>query len=117
MPAAEWGDASVMASDAGSGRPRGAQDAVASSSIALRAGFALSRLEIGELWVAYAILGGSLDVEELEAVLDGRRRATNHEHDTIAQALNDHFTERGQDHPVAYSEDLDAADQADPPEG
>ncbi|WP_181783230.1 hypothetical protein [Pseudonocardia pini] len=88
----------------------GAHAAVASSSMVLRAGFAMSDLDVDGLWIGYAGLGGGLSAEVLEEILLGRRRATNHEHDLIAQALNDHFTDRGQDHPVPYSRDLDPSD-------
>lgn len=96
------------------GRGEGAAPALDSSSTALRAGLALSHLGVDDLWHACMGIGLNLDRAELEAVLDGRRRASNHEHDVIAQALNDHFLERGQDHPVAYSDDLDPTDHGGP---
>jgi hypothetical protein len=76
-------------------------DVVPGSS--LRAGFSLSDLELPELWLAYVGLGGSLGKDDLEAALRGTLPLSDHEHDMIAQALNDYFTERGQDHPVAYA--------------
>ena len=76
------------------------------SAPVLRAGFALSRMELHELWAAQVALGGMLTSEELEETLALRREPTWAEHDVVAAALNDWFTERGQDHPVAYSEDL-----------
>ncbi|MDT7695416.1 MAG: hypothetical protein QOI75_4783, partial [Pseudonocardiales bacterium] len=51
-------------------------------------------------------LGGSLSQAELESVLRGKENVSDYEHDLIAQALNDHFTDRGQNHPVPYSDDL-----------
>jgi hypothetical protein len=98
-----------MSADGGDERG-GAHAAVTSSSLVLRAGFAMSDLEVDGLWIGYAGLGGELSAEDIEEILRGRRRATNHEHDLIAQALNDHFTDRGQDHPVPYSRELDPAD-------
>lgn len=77
------------------------------SASVLRAGLAMSQLQLGELWAAYAGLGGTMSAGEVEAVLRGEREPTAYEHDVLAQALNDHFTERGQDHPVPYADDLD----------
>jgi hypothetical protein len=73
----------------------------------LRAGLAMSDLELDDLWIAYVGLGGTMSAAEVEATLRGEREPTAYEHDVLAQALNDHFTERGQDHPVPYSGDLD----------
>jgi hypothetical protein len=56
--------------------------------------------------MAYVGIGGSLTSAELEEALQGRRSLSDHEHDVVAQALNDHFTSIGQDHPVAYSHEL-----------
>lgn len=81
----------------------------------LRAGLALSELDLAELWAAQAGLGGMLTRDEIEATLCGMREPTAYEHDLLAQALNDHFTERGQNHPVAYSDGLD--DPVLPPNG
>jgi hypothetical protein len=81
-------------------------DVVAASSATLRAGLALSTMSLEELWLAQFGLGGRLTVGELEEVLRGTRPAQRMEHDVIAQALNDHFTDRGQDHPVAYHDEL-----------
>jgi hypothetical protein len=84
------------------------------SAPALRAGFALSDLTLRELWTAQVALGGMLTEEELRDTLELRREPTWAEHDVVAAALNDWFTERGQDHPVAYSEDLRAPDPGAP---
>jgi hypothetical protein len=67
----------------------------------------MSDLELADLWLAYAGLGGQLSLEEVGAVLRGEREPTAYEHDVLAQALNDYYTERGQDHPVPYAGDLD----------
>lgn len=78
-----------------------------SSAAVLRAGLALSGLEFSELHLGYLTVGGTLSPVEVEEVLEGVRVVSGLEHDYLAQALNDHFTARGQDHPVAYAEDLD----------
>lgn len=47
----------------------------------------------------------------LTAILEDRQPRTAHEHDVIAQALNDTFLDRHQDHPVRYSAQIgDALD-------
>lgn len=73
----------------------------------LRAGLAMSDLQPDDLWMASIGLGGTMSAAEVEATLRGAREPTAYEHDILAQALNDYFTERGQDHPVPYSGDLD----------
>jgi hypothetical protein len=72
----------------------------------LRAGLALSGLDVHELWIAYLGLGGSMTPEELNRALQGDGELLDHEHDLIAQALNDHFVASGQNHPVAYANEL-----------
>ncbi len=76
------------------------------SGTSLRAGFSLSGMELSELWVACIGLGGSFTKQRLEEGLRGVRAFSGPDHDVVAQALNDHFTERGQDHPVAYDDEL-----------
>jgi hypothetical protein len=69
----------------------------------------LSDLDVEELWTAYVGLGGSMTTGELVDLLDGRRLVSDHEYDVVAQALNDYFVDRGQNHPVSYASDLDVA--------
>lgn len=65
-----------------------------------------ARLDCGlssqELWLRYFGLGGMTEPLQLEAVLHGARTTTPHDHDQIAHALNERFTELGRNHPVAY---------------
>lgn len=61
-----------------------------------------SRLPGPELWMRYFALGGSTGPLQLEAVLHGALVPDDHEHDQIAQALNERFTELGRNHPVPY---------------
>ncbi len=69
----------------------------------------LARQEAGltqhDLWVRYFALGGMTPALELEAVCHGAMVATDSDHDRIAHALNERFTELGRNHPVPYSED------------
>lgn len=62
-------------------------------------------LSQADLWMRYFGLGGMTDAFELEAILQGLMVATSDDHNRIAHALNERFTELGGNHPVAYSED------------
>ena len=63
-------------------------------------------LSHGELWLRYFELGGMSTSFELETFLYGLVVPTDHNHDVIAHAINERFTELGANHPVAYSGDL-----------
>ncbi len=76
------------------------------SGTSLRTGFSLSEMDLSELWVACIGLGGSFTKQRLEQGLRGTHTFSGRDHDVVAQALNDYFTERGQDHPVAYHDEL-----------
>jgi hypothetical protein len=60
-----------------------------------------------DLWIRYFALGGMAPALELEAVCHGAMVASELDHDRIAHALNERFTELGRNHPVPYSEDTD----------
>ena len=62
-------------------------------------------LSHAELWLRYFELGGMSNGIQLEAYLYGVLQPSAHDHDVIAQALNERFTELGEDHPVPYVED------------
>jgi hypothetical protein len=66
-------------------------------------GFLQSGLNYGELWWRQVSVGGDASSLELEAYLLGLLPLSPHQHDLIAQALNEHFLDQGEDHPVAYS--------------
>jgi hypothetical protein len=76
------------------------------SCLALRTGMALSDLDLDHLWMAYACGGGQLSVEDLDRVLTGHHRLSDHEHDIVAAALNDHLLGLGLHQPVAYAADI-----------
>jgi hypothetical protein len=61
-------------------------------------------LSLDALWVAYAGLGGSKTIPELERYLDDGRGFSAIQHDYVAQALNDCYVDLGQNHPVPYSD-------------
>jgi hypothetical protein len=61
-------------------------------------------LSMEQLWTGYMALGGSLLPYHLEAYLDGTGQLADYDHDLVAHSLNERFSERGQDHPLAYSD-------------
>ena len=61
-----------------------------------------AELSHGELWLRYFGLGGMSTELELEGFLYGALQPSAHDHDVLALALNERFTELGGDHPVAY---------------
>lgn len=58
-----------------------------------------------DLWLRYFGLGDMTPALEVEAILFGALTTTEGDHDVIAHALNERFTELGRNHPVPYSED------------
>lgn len=59
----------------------------------------------GDLWLRYFELGGMSSALQVEAFCYGALRPSDHDHDVIAHAINERFSELGGDHPVAYSDD------------
>lgn len=75
--------------------------------LVLRAGFALSRLSVRQLWLGYVGLTGTLTQDELADLLRGDRdQVPPGEHDLVAHALNEHFDDLGLGGLVLYAEDL-----------
>jgi hypothetical protein len=60
----------------------------------------------GELWLRYFELGGMSTGFELETCLYGLVTPLPRDHDVIAHALNERFSELGADHPVGYVSDV-----------
>jgi hypothetical protein len=58
-----------------------------------------------ELWLRYFALGGMRSAFELEAILYAALTPTDRDHDLIAVALNERFSELGANHPIPYSDD------------
>jgi hypothetical protein len=74
------------------------------SGLTLYEGLTRSGLTYEELWLAQLGLGGNADSMSIEAYVLGVLRPDSHQHNLLAQALNEHFLEIGADHPVAYAE-------------
>ncbi len=64
-----------------------------------------AELTRSELWLRYFELGGMSTAFQVEAFLYGALQPSSHDHDVIAQALNERFVELGGDHPVPYADD------------
>jgi hypothetical protein len=62
-------------------------------------------LSHGELWLRYFELGGMSTGFQLEAYLYGALLPSQHDHNVIAHALNERFSELGGNHPVPYEDD------------
>jgi hypothetical protein len=77
----------------------GSQPADALDQYRQRAG-----LTQADLWLRYCEVGGMSTALEVEAFLFGTLVPSDHDHDLVAQALNDRFVELGGNHPVPYSE-------------
>jgi len=62
-------------------------------------------MTVQEVWLAYITVGGDGTLALLRRWVAGNAAIPDRDYDFIAQGLNDHFVERGQNHPVAYSAD------------
>lgn len=61
-------------------------------------------LSAPDLWLRYFGLGGMSTPAEVESYLRGGVAPSAHDHDVLAQALNERFAELGRNHPVQYAE-------------
>ncbi|MDQ2813249.1 MAG: hypothetical protein M3Z75_15580 [Actinomycetota bacterium] len=73
-----------------------------STGFSLSDGWDLSGLTLSGLWLRYIALGGSASPDRVAAYAHGLLRPDSYQHNMIAHALNEHFTDRGEDHPVGY---------------
>lgn len=56
-----------------------------------------------DLWLRYFELGGMGTPADVVSFLDGAPQSS-HDHDVLAHALNERFSELGRDHPVPYAD-------------
>jgi hypothetical protein len=61
-------------------------------------------LSTEQLWTGYMALGGSLLPSRLEAFLDGTGQLGDYDQNLVAHTLNERFSERGEDHPMPYTD-------------
>ena len=64
-------------------------------------------LSVADLWFRYFALGGMRPAFEIEAILYDALVVSDHDHDVLAVALNERFSELGRNHPVPYCGDGD----------
>jgi hypothetical protein len=62
---------------------------------------------VRDLWVAAIGIGGNLSRRDVETIAAGTRVASRAEHNILVAALNDGFTDLGQNHPLAHWTDDD----------
>lgn len=67
-------------------------------------GMDLSGMSYDQLWLRQVAIGGDLGALEVEAYVLGLLPPDAHHHNLIAQALNEHFLDRGENHPVGYTQ-------------
>jgi len=78
----------------------------AESTAALQHGLGRSSWTISDLWVAATGIGGDLSRSDVAEITSGARPATREEHNVLATALNDWFSDHAQDHPIALWDGL-----------
>jgi hypothetical protein len=74
------------------------------AAFSLSDGWELSGLSLAELWLAYVGVGGTASRAQVAAYTRGLDHPDSHEHNLIAQAINEHFIDGGADHPVSYQD-------------
>jgi len=74
----------------------------AAPGLSLQDGLDLSGMSFNELWLRQVSVGGVAGSLETEAYVLGLLSPDPHQYDILAQALNEHFVELGEDHPVGY---------------
>jgi hypothetical protein len=70
--------------------------------LSLHAGMSASGMDYHELWLRHLAVSGDATEFELEAYLLGLLRPDPFQYNLIAQAINEHFVDQGQNHPVGY---------------
>ncbi len=63
-------------------------------------------MSLSNLWVAYVAVGGTATPAEVGSYLSGASEPDATNYDLVAQAINEHFTQKGLDHPVPYFDEL-----------
>jgi len=77
-----------------------------SARLDLQAGLRASGMDYQELWLRYVAVSGDAGELELEAYVLGLLALDAYQYNLIAQALNEYFIEQGQNHPVAYWDEV-----------
>lgn len=74
----------------------------ARGGFSLADGWDLSGLTLTDLWLRCLALGSTASQAQIAAYTSGLTPPSSHQHNIIAQAINEYFIERGEDHPVRY---------------
>ena len=74
------------------------------TGFSLSDGWDLSGLTLTELWLRYLALGGTASAARVAAYARGLQHPNSYQHNMIAQAINEHFIDRGENHPVSYQD-------------
>jgi hypothetical protein len=72
----------------------------------LRDGLRHVHWQLSDLWIASIALGGHLDLSDVTNITSGLRAPSRAEYNVLATALNEQFLDLGQNHPLAYWDDL-----------
>jgi hypothetical protein len=64
-------------------------------------------IPIDHLWVDYIGLGGELPLAEIAEFVYGDSALPDRDYDRLAQALNELFMDRDEDHPFPYADEVD----------
>jgi hypothetical protein len=70
--------------------------------LSLQAGMEASGMGYHDLWLRQIAVSGDASELELEAYLLGLLTLDPLQYNIIAQAINEHFIDRGENHPVGY---------------
>jgi hypothetical protein len=70
--------------------------------VSLHEGMRATDMNYQQLWLNYVGVSGSAGPREVEAYVLGLLTPDAYEHDLIAQAVNEWYIDRGQNHPVGY---------------
>lgn len=63
-------------------------------------------ISLHDVWLGYVSVGGDAPLRVVQGWLSGTAEPGDHDHDLMAQALNDRFIDKGLNHAVAYTETL-----------
>jgi hypothetical protein len=84
---------------------------MSTAGFTLSEGMDLAGLDYPSLWIRYVALGGNGTAEDLRRHVTGDSCQDDAEHNVIAQAINEAFMDRGENHPVAYRRLPDPRDE------
>lgn len=73
----------------------------------MRAAIGMLDIPIEELWIDYIGLGGELPLVEIIEFLGGHSPLRERDYDRLAQAINEQFMDRDEDHPFPYADEID----------